>query len=352
MEKRATPWQIAATYIGTVVGAGFASGQETLQFFAAFGGHGLFGILVASLGFSFLGAFLLRLGRRLNARTHRPLFIYACGRTLGWAIDLAVTAFLFGAMVVMLAGSGAIFTEHLGLPGPLGVALTMLLGLVTVLYGITGIMAANTLIIPLMLVLTCGITVYSLSHHGVSISDLASAAPEVAAAPHWLLSSLLYISYNLILAVPILGPLGREGHSRRIVTAGGVLGGLGLGLLSVMLAFVLMAHFPQVTNYQVPMLYIVRPYPKIIRYSFAFILWGEIFSTLIANLFGFSSRVSQGLGWEYRRIVVCSLLAAGGLSGIGFSTLVGTVYPLLGYIGLIFLLGLAARIARTAVHHF
>ncbi|HEX3032027.1 MAG TPA: hypothetical protein VHS59_07255 [Bacillota bacterium] len=26
-------WQIAATYIGTVVGAGFASGQETLQFF-------------------------------------------------------------------------------------------------------------------------------------------------------------------------------------------------------------------------------------------------------------------------------------------------------------------------------
>ena len=31
--KKVTILKVAATYIGTVVGAGFASGQETLQFF-------------------------------------------------------------------------------------------------------------------------------------------------------------------------------------------------------------------------------------------------------------------------------------------------------------------------------
>jgi len=35
--SRVSTFKVAATYIGTVVGAGFASGQEMLQFFAVFG---------------------------------------------------------------------------------------------------------------------------------------------------------------------------------------------------------------------------------------------------------------------------------------------------------------------------
>ena len=38
--KSISTFKVAATYIGTVVGAGFASGQETLQFFAVFGVRG------------------------------------------------------------------------------------------------------------------------------------------------------------------------------------------------------------------------------------------------------------------------------------------------------------------------
>ncbi len=41
-------FKIAATYIGTIVGAGFASGQEVLQFFGVFGIKGLWGLLLAT----------------------------------------------------------------------------------------------------------------------------------------------------------------------------------------------------------------------------------------------------------------------------------------------------------------
>jgi hypothetical protein len=41
-------FQIASAYIGTVVGAGFASGQEVLLFFATCGYEGLWGILVST----------------------------------------------------------------------------------------------------------------------------------------------------------------------------------------------------------------------------------------------------------------------------------------------------------------
>ena len=38
-------FKIAGAFVGVIVGAGFASGQEILQFFASFGSLGLVGIL-------------------------------------------------------------------------------------------------------------------------------------------------------------------------------------------------------------------------------------------------------------------------------------------------------------------
>ena len=45
--------RIGLTYIGTVVGAGFASGQEIFRFFVVFGSNGFWGLSSAS--FYFLG---------------------------------------------------------------------------------------------------------------------------------------------------------------------------------------------------------------------------------------------------------------------------------------------------------
>ena len=43
--NRVTTFKVAATYIGTVIGAGFASGQEILQFFSVFGNMGILGLI-------------------------------------------------------------------------------------------------------------------------------------------------------------------------------------------------------------------------------------------------------------------------------------------------------------------
>ncbi len=344
-QKPINSWQVAATYIGTVVGAGFASGQETLRFFAAYGSYGLLGIVVASLGFGCFGAFILYLGNRLVACSYSEIFVETCGSGLGKLLDLVVTFFLFGAIVIMLAGVGAIFEEHLGIAKLWGVLATSLLALFTVYRGLAGVMSANVLLIPLMVALTFGISAYSLQYHGVHITNLVTPV-QVAVAPHWLLAAVLYISYNLLLSVPVLAPMGSVIQRPRVLMMGGLMGGLGLGLLSCLLALVLMVHFPRIAFYEIPMLYIVRPYADIFRLLFAFILWVEVFTTLIANLYGFAQRVSHQLGYNYHRTTTCSLLAAVALSGIGFSTLVGTVYPFLGYLGLVFLTGLVVSLAK------
>ena len=77
--ENALAMKAAATYIGTVIGAGFATGQEMLQFFVRFGVMGFVGLAFAAAMFIFFGFIIMDLGRRLNARSYREI-IHFFGR--------------------------------------------------------------------------------------------------------------------------------------------------------------------------------------------------------------------------------------------------------------------------------
>ena len=55
-------FQMGGAFIGVIVGAGFASGQEVLQFFTSFGMLGILGTVIATALFAFLGMNLMQLG--------------------------------------------------------------------------------------------------------------------------------------------------------------------------------------------------------------------------------------------------------------------------------------------------
>lgn len=74
--------QIAGAYIGTIVGAGFASGLEVLQFFTSFGWLSFFGVIVATLLFAFLGMNITQIGSRLQTHSHKEVVYSICGRYL------------------------------------------------------------------------------------------------------------------------------------------------------------------------------------------------------------------------------------------------------------------------------
>lgn len=94
--------QIAGAYVGLIVGAGFASGQEILQFFTSLGWMGVLGALVATLLFAFLGMQLAQLGSSMQTTSHKDVIYHICGRYLGIVVDIIVTFFLFGVAVVMI----------------------------------------------------------------------------------------------------------------------------------------------------------------------------------------------------------------------------------------------------------
>ena len=72
--------RIAGAYIGVVVGAGFASGQEVLQFFTSFSWYGFLGVVVAMVLFMFLGAQILQIGSQLQTQSHEQFFYHLYGK--------------------------------------------------------------------------------------------------------------------------------------------------------------------------------------------------------------------------------------------------------------------------------
>ena len=136
MRKNLSVYTIAAAYIGTVVGAGFATGQEVLQFFGFFGKWGIAGAALSALVFMFYGVIILDLGHRLQAKSYLPIIQEFAGKRLSQLIDYIILFFLFGMVVTMNAGSGAIFTEQFHLPAVWATFLMAVLTFTTVILGV------------------------------------------------------------------------------------------------------------------------------------------------------------------------------------------------------------------------
>ncbi|NPV90790.1 MAG: hypothetical protein HPY50_08460 [Firmicutes bacterium] len=339
MRREISTGKIATTFIGMVLGAGFASGQEILQFFGFFGWSGVSAVALASLFFIFFGFLVMQAGNRLKARSYLDLINSLAGPRVSRAVDLTVTFFLFGTLSIMLAGAGAIFVEQFGLPGWWGSLLVMAVSVLTVWFGMAGVVSAMGVIIPVLLVFILAIGLGTLlQNYPALTSSTPAAEPSLAPVSFWPFSSLLYTSYNLLTGIAILVPLGGMVEHGRI-KGGAVLGGLTIGCTALVILLSLLAHHPQVKSYQVPMLYIAgQLYPPLSSvYSLA--LLSGMYTASVGCLYGFAARWSSPFaGGRFKALVLCGSLLGFIAARFGFSTLVRILYPLAGLAGL-FILG-------------
>lgn len=332
--------QIAFTFIGTVVGAGFATGQEVLQFFTRFGAWGTAGILFASVLFVWIGARMMLAAARIRARSYENLNQALFGERWGTLASRFMLVVLVGVNAVMLAGAGAIFREHFGISYQTGLLVTVFLVFLLLRRGMGAVLAVNSIVVPAMLVFT--LIILWTTAHGPGADrwlTLHTDAPRLAA---WA-SPLLYAAFNLSMAQAVLVPVGSRVGDRRTIIAGAWLGGIGIGAMLLVGHIALASRMPGIAQFEIPMGGIARELGAALHWIYLFLIFAEIFTTLMCDIYGLTLQLSSRFGWPERAVTAGLLAVCWAGSQIGFGPLLSTLYPLFGALSLGWLLRMMQR---------
>ena len=348
--------KFAGAFVAFMIGSGYASGQEIMQFFTAYGIWSIGGLLIALVLFAWLGKVLMNYGYRHSELGPDQMadtsFRYYCGKYFGAFLAWFIPLFLFLVCVVMTSGAGATLAQYFGLPTWVGSVGMCLLVVITNFFGFKRIVDIVGMLGPLTIIFSIVIAVFAiasnpegLAHIGEKADVLASVSNATNGAPLWALAGLLYVAYNMTGAVPFLTQTGGTAATPREAKLGAIIGGLLFAAAGLLMNIALLCYIDDVAALEVPTLFLSDLISPVVSIIFAIILLDEIYSTAAPMMWTAVNRFAPEGTKQNRPVLIAFnvVLLMIVLSPLGYSELMGIVYPYTGYIGIAFIVCVIVR---------
>ena len=336
----------AGSFVAGAIGSGFATGQEIMQFFSAYGVKSIIGSAVTALIFSFCGYSFLTDGYKLAPEEGGEIIEYYIGRIPGRIFRVLILFLQFSVFVIMITGAGAIGSEIFGfhsLPGRMIMAAlsfgAVILGL-NRMSRITGVIG----IVVIASAITAGLFGFLSSSGTISEADkIAAGADIVKTDGGWLWSGILYPALNIV-AVSNLGcMLGKKSAGEKEAALSGILGGVLFGAAVCCVDLGLLANLADVYSLDIPSLAVAEKLHPLFRLFFSCMILCGIFSTAVSALWCFTSRFAKEGTAAFTAVAAAAALSAIFIGQTEFKTLINIVYPIFGYCGLFLLLGIVIK---------
>lgn len=320
--------KIAAVFIASVIGAGFASGKEISSFFSKYQRAGLYGLGLSGVLFFVFTFCLFRLIYTYKDRLCSFSDIFPGYLRLFYNI-LSYTL-LFFIYSVMIAGLSSAAEMMWGINYVLsGVILTPVFILIFV-SGRNTLINSSLIISPVMCagILFTGIYYLLLSKEAVF-------NPFEKVSYMWILSSVAYVSYNSIPLISLFWETRELFTSKEVCFRGALTGCLSLTLISIILDFLIKEFFVKVKLLDIPMLYISEGMGIAAEIVTKTVLMLAMLSTAISSGFSIMGTIERktGTGKYTAALIIC--IPGFLVSAFGFSNLIECIYPIFGYTGFI-----------------
>lgn len=319
---------ITLVIIGALIGAGFASGQEIFSFFYIYGKNGIYGILIMSL---LIGIFIYKSLKIIyqkqvyNYNDFLNLFIK--NTKIRNVILWIVNVLLLVSFYIMVAGFGAYFEQEIGINRIIGSIVLNLLCVIVFFSNIKGVLKASNLIVPFLIFFIFFIGIKNI----VQIRTIDFHQMK----NNWILSMIIYNSYNFILLMPVLISLKKQITKEKNIKKVSILVTIIILILSISIFFLLLnANIKEIENQEMPIVYIISNYFNKYKKIYAFIVLASIFTTAISVGIGFLQNISKNSN-SYPQFVLFMCITSLLMSNIGFSKLLNFIYPVFGYIGIL-----------------
>lgn len=319
---------ITLVIIGALIGAGFASGQEIFSFFYIYGKNGIYGILIMSI---LIGIFIYKSLKIIyqkqvyNYNDFLNLFIK--NTKIRNVILWIVNVLLLVSFYIMVAGFGAYFEQEIGINRIIGSIVLNLLCVIVFFSNIKGVLKASNLIVPFL--------IFFIFFIGIKNIVQIRTIDFYQMKNNWILSMLIYNSYNFILLMPVLISLKKQITKEKNIKKVSILVTIIILILSINIFFLLLnANIKEIENQEMPIVYIISNYFNNYKKIYAFIVLASIFTTAISVGIGFLQNISKNSN-SYPQFVLFMCITSLLMSNIGFSKLLNFIYPVFGYIGIL-----------------
>ena len=323
--------QIGLTIIGTIVGAGFASGQEIYVFFSQFGNWGTIGIFLTVSIVIWISSITM-----VFANTHSiksPQHFYTLLFGIRWN-KFATTIMLFNLFAVscvMLAGAGTALQSIFSIPYWTAALCSVTFLIIILSKQLHGLYWINGIVVPLLITFVLVLFLFSSIHQSIP-----SWPEKLDPIPIWksILFALSYVSFNLTMALTVLLSIGAQTHSKSTLIAGSWIGGFGIGLLLLCSHFIMLNKQAFVVEHDLPLGYIAQHLFEWTGNLYFMLIYLEIMTTLTANAFGMSLHLTQFKRISRNSLMLLTLLLCLLIGQLGFARLLDTIYPVVGVLGL------------------
>lgn len=319
---------ITLVIIGALIGGGFASGQEIFSFFYIYGKNGIYGILIMSI---LIGIFIYKSLKIIyqkqvyNYNDFLNLFIK--NTKIRNVILWIVNVLLLVSFYIMVAGFGAYFEQEIGINRIIGSIVLNLLCVIVFFSNIKGVLKASNLIVPFL--------IFFIFFIGIKNIVQIRTIDFYQMKNNWILSMLIYNSYNFILLMPVLISLKKQITKEKNIKKVSILVTIIILILSINIFFLLLnANIKEIENQEMPIVYIISNYFNKYKKIYAFIVLASIFTTAISVGIGFLQNISENSN-SYPQFVLFMCITSLLMSNIGFSKLLNFIYPVFGYIGIL-----------------
>lgn len=324
--------------IGTIIGAGFASGQEIFSFFNVYGKNGLLGIAVSNLlmGIIIYKTFKIIFTKNINNYNDfieniipKKIRKY---KILKQTILNIINIFLLITFYIMAAGFASYLLQEFKTPKIIGGAILAILCILTLLNNINGVIKINTYLIPFLIAL---VIFFGINQNGLKVMT------PVITGNGWFISSILYASYNSIVLIPILVSLKKLVQNKKKSLIVSFIVATILLILAIIIYSLISLFFYEIKTVEIPLVYIANFVNSYFKYIYGIAIMVAIFTSAISAGYSFLKNISSN-NKKYKYLVFVICISSVLFSQFSFSNLVSLLYPIFGYLGIaqiIFIIG-------------
>ncbi|AGX41127.1 hypothetical protein [Clostridium saccharobutylicum] len=329
-------FQVATVFIGTIVGAGLASGKEITEFFTQYGIKSFLGIVACGIFYIIMSSIISKISIEHNLDSYSDVINIISPNVIGKFTGFITTLFLISSASIILAGSGALIHQFFGIPKIIGSLIMIIIALFFLFRGTEGLIEVNSFIVPGLVLTITLITVlyFCFCKNIVSFNNVCNFPAQKTGIA---LSTILYAGYNTLSASGVIVPLSNEMKKTKVMVIGIICGAVGLTLLCSMINLLLTINQPYIYQYEIPLLFVANRFGNVIQAVLLIIIWLEMFSTEVSDVYSISKTLEQSFNIEFKTAIFPVLAVAFIISQFGFGNLINKLYPMFGLLSLLFI---------------